>query len=181
MNFLIELTPGGLTPAGQSLLARQLLARILKESFGVDPLPEISVLPGGKPVFSKPVFSKEAGLHFSLSHCRSAVMAVVDTSAVGCDIEDIPEKIDPPGLIDVAFSDDERRIIQESDDAEDMMVRLWTRKEAWIKMKGTIPDDPRNWPSLPGDGRILTRKSACGAYIFSISRSSLFSFSGEYR
>ncbi len=95
---LIAETDRQLTPAQQSALARQLLARLLADRYGISPLPAITVTATGKPYFAS-----HPGIHFSLSHCPRAVMVVISDAPVGCDIEEVQTDA-PPELLQAAFS-----------------------------------------------------------------------------
>lgn len=112
---------GYLPPDALSRLARQALLDILCVRYGIGELPEIGRHPGGKPYF--PGISD---LHFSLSHCRSAVMAVTDRYPVGCDIEEVLEELTPE-LLEVAFSAEEQRLIALSSDPRLEATCIWTQ------------------------------------------------------
>lgn len=122
--------------------ARSALLTLLQIHYGIYVLPRIVTNAGGKPLFAD--FSD---IHFSLSHCRAAVMATVCDSPVGCDIEDIVSPCDVEDLLAVAFNADERHCILASSAPSLELTRLWTRKEAIVKCRGIIPDEPRDWPS----------------------------------
>lgn len=142
-------------------MARELLLELLGEYCGFRQLPPMATYPGGKPYF--PDYPQ---LHFSLSHCRGAVMAVVDGREVGCDVEDFCSDLSAEFLA-VAFSDAERRAIRESASPCVELTRLWTRKEAVVKRSGIIPDDPSEWPS--DDAGLTTAVCAGLDYVFSIA------------
>jgi len=171
MIFVIDEIPPGATPAEASALARQALARLVKAHYSISPLPDIEVLPSGKPVFAD-----RDDIHFSLSHCRRAVMAVVDSHPVGCDIEDIVEG-EWEDMLQIAFNDSERRQIRsarihapgaaEPNDSREALTAIWTRKEAIVKRRGDIPDNPADWPSF-GPG-LITRIIRRRGYAFSIA------------
>lgn len=151
IDYLVEYTEEALlTPSQQSVQARRLLLSLLKKHYGLDSLPEMNAGKDGKPFF--PAFPH---IHFSLSHCRRAVMAVVGDLPVGCDIEDIGNDSNME-ILDVAFTDAERQHITTSANSIETLVRLWTRKEASVKLSGIIPDNPRDWPSAPTEEITLT-------------------------
>lgn len=160
---LIKEVHSPLSPQQQSAKARELLARLLADTYDIAPLPVIAKLPAGKPYFPN-----YPHIHFNLSHCSKAVMAVIADSEVGCDIEEIQSDNDITSqLLEVAFSDDERRQISGSADRAVELTRIWTRKEANVKRTGSIPDDPRMWQSeMPG---VSTCCCQAGGYIYSIS------------
>lgn len=161
MIFRIKETDRILSPDEASGAARRILAELLAEHYGIDRLPPIVREESGKPVFAGNV-----GLHFSLSHCKRAVMAAVDRRPVGCDVEDMAEDC-PEELLEVAFSPEERNQIIVADSSEIELTRLWTRKEAAVKRWGRIPDDPRDWPS--DDRDTLTVVESAQGYAYSIA------------
>ncbi len=161
--FLIDENDRPLSPSLQSLKARRLLARLLYEYYGLIELPRMDFSPDGKPYFPD-----RPDIHFNLSHCRGAVMAVIAGREVGCDIEDIPD-VFPEELLDVAFSLDERRHIAASCEPSRELTCIWTRKEAIVKCLGTIPDDPVDWPS-DAPGTFTVDCAGTARYIYSISQ-----------
>lgn len=80
-------------------------------------------------------------------------MAVVADREVGCDIEDIVDNVTPE-LLEAAMSREERHRIETVLDPCREFTLLWTRKEACVKRSGLIPDDPRQWPSVPPESSI---------------------------
>lgn len=84
----------------------------------------------------KPYLSNYPDLHFNISHCRNAVAVAIDTSgAIGIDIEG-RRKIGE-SLMRYVCSDSELREIRQAADPELSFIRLWTRKEALLKQRGT--------------------------------------------
>ena len=140
---LIVEVPAGLTPQQLSVEAYRALARLLREECCLEVMPDIVKDSNGKPWFpSRP------DIHFSVSHCRSAVMVAISSQPVGCDIEDIVTDDDVGMLLEVAFSDEDRERILAASDPRKELTRLWTIKESNVKRHGVIPDDPRLWPSM---------------------------------
>lgn len=108
--------------------------------------------------FGKP--SLPSGPEFSLSHCRVGVVVAIDECPIGIDIETIRPYND--SLARRVMNEQEMRIIDEAavpldeaslDGAADkslderavMFTRLWTQKEAVLKLRGTgIVDDLRD-------------------------------------
>ena len=75
-------------------------------------------------------------LFISISHCRRAVaVAVSPMGKVGIDVE-CRRRIDG-GLVRRVCSDSEREEVEISCDKVMAFLRLWTRKEAVLKMRGT--------------------------------------------
>lgn len=113
--------------------------------------------------FGKPFLPD--GPAFSLSHCRAGVAVVIDEHPIGIDIETIRPYND--SLARRVMNEEEMRMIDEAavpldeasldeaslDGAADkslderavMFTRLWTQKEAVLKLRGTgIVDDLRD-------------------------------------
>ena len=114
-----------LTHAEQSTAARRLLAELLGNEAAVE-----------HDAHGAPYLPAYPHLHVSLSHCRTAVAVAVDsTAAVGIDIES-RRKISP-SLMERVCTPDEQAAIRCSDDPDMAFLRLWTRKEAVLKCRGT--------------------------------------------
>ena len=164
MFFKIEPTEAaGMSPMQLSATARRVLASLLAHHYGLSPLPQIAVAKNGKPYFPA-----HPEIHFSLSHCNKAVMAAVDSSEIGCDIEELQKDFSWE-LLDVAFSEREKSRILASPTPERELTALWTRKEAVVKRDGEIPDSPATWSSE--DSRVFTRILPEAGYAFSIATS----------
>ena len=122
---------------GQRLcvLAYQLLKQGLREEYGITE----------NPVFEynehdKPSIVGHPEIHFNLSHCKEAAACVVSDQPVGIDVESIREYKEP--LVHYAMNDEEVRQIEASDNPAAAFIRLWTMKEATLKLIGTgISDD----------------------------------------
>ena len=85
--------------------------------------------------FGKP--SLPSGPEFSLSHCRAGVAVVIDEHPIGIDIETIRPYND--SLARRVMNEQEMRMI---DGRAEAFTRLWTQKEAVLKLRGTgIVDD----------------------------------------
>ncbi|MBO4589151.1 MAG: 4'-phosphopantetheinyl transferase superfamily protein [Bacteroidales bacterium] len=113
------------TAATYSLLVEMLQSNgLLKE------LPSIEYAENGKPFLTN-----YPDLHFNLSHCRLYVAVAIHRSPVGVDIE-CRRKV-TPALIRRVCSDDEQLSISLSKDPDMEFLRLWTRKEAYLKYTGT--------------------------------------------
>lgn len=93
----------------------------------------------------KPVLREYPHIHFNLSHCKRGVMCVVDDEPIGCDIEEIEEKLDF-NLCKYCFNDDEIARIRSADNPCVEFTKLWTIKEAVLKLTGEGIND--NLPAL---------------------------------
>ena len=77
----------------------------------------------------------EDGPYFSISHCKQGIAVVVSDQPVGIDIEGM-RKVDD-GLVHKTMNTQEQAQIAAAANPEQEFIRLWTRKEAYVKMLGT--------------------------------------------
>ena len=85
--------------------------------------------------YGKPYLPDLPWIHFNLSHCAKAVVCTMCDTPVGCDVEEIP--CEPyPDVLDICFSTEEKECILCSDRPAVEFTRLWTHKEALLKMHG---------------------------------------------
>ena len=77
----------------------------------------------------------EDGPYFSISHCKQGIAVVVSDQPVGIDIEGM-RKVDD-GLVRKTMNTQEQAQIADAANPEQEFIRLWTRKEAYVKMQGT--------------------------------------------
>jgi len=117
---------------GQRLcvLAYQLLKQGLREAYGITENPVFDYNEHGKPsIVGHPE------IYFNLSHCKEAVVCVVSDHPVGIDVESIREYHE--SLVRYTMNDAEIREIESSDSPASAFIRLWTMKEATMKLIGT--------------------------------------------
>ena len=110
------------------LLLRQMLAER-----GLD----ADSLPVSEDEFGKPAFEASLGIHFNLSHGGERVMAAVSDRPVGCDVE----RISPfdEAVARECLTDGELVWVQRAQPGSDRdraFIRLWVRKEAYVKAVG---------------------------------------------
>ena len=75
------------------------------------------------------------GPYFSISHCKSGIAVAVSKQPIGIDIETVrPLKVD---LVKKTMNPLEQEAIFFDTQPDWAFTRLWTRKEAFLKMKGT--------------------------------------------
>lgn len=117
---------------GQRLcvLAYQLLKQALREEYGITDNPLFKYNESGKPSL---VGHPE--IFFNLSHCKEAAACIVSDHPVGIDVESLRQYTD--SLAEYCMNDDELRQIKSSDNPDEEFIRLWTMKEATIKLLGT--------------------------------------------
>ena len=75
------------------------------------------------------------GPYFSISHCKSGIAVAVSNQPIGIDIETVRTfKLD---LVKKTMNPLEQEVIQSDALPDWAFTRLWTQKEAFLKMKGT--------------------------------------------
>ena len=78
----------------------------------------------------------DGGPYFNLAHSGDyVILAVCETSEVGCDIEELSDR-EYERLGKVVYTDDELSSLSRADDKRDRFFELWTKKEAFIKCIG---------------------------------------------
>lgn len=108
----------------------------------------------------------EGGPFFSISHCKEAIAVALDDQPIGIDIESI-RRFDPE-LVIRTMSLSEQTLIASSAHPERAFIRLWTQKEAILKMQGTGITSFEQLQTLPiSDYRIHTIEKE--KYIYTIA------------
>jgi 4'-phosphopantetheinyl transferase len=111
------------------VLADLLLKRALREEYG---LTENPVFDYGE--HGKPFIVGHPDIHFNLSHCREAVACVVADHPVGIDVESVRDYKD--GVVEYTMNPQELALIAAAERPDAAFVRLWTMKEARLKLTG---------------------------------------------
>ena len=117
---------------GQRLcvLAYQLLKQGLRELYGITENPIFTYNEHGKPsIVGHP------DIFFNLSHCKEAAICVISDQPVGVDIESIREY--KGSLVNYTMNEAEIAEIQQAENPASRFIRLWTMKEATMKLIGT--------------------------------------------
>lgn len=144
-----------------SAMAYVLLCRALREEFGLRELPQF-----GYGEHGKPYIVGHEDIHFNLSHCREAVVCAVGVRPVGIDVESIREYHD--SLVRYTMNAAEVRQIEESAERGVEFIRLWTQKEAVVKLSGRgITDgikDVLTLNTLPIETHVVRERG----YIYSV-------------
>ena len=117
---------------GQRLcvLAYQLLKRGLKEVYDIEENPEFVYNE-----YSKPSIVGHPEIFFNLSHCKEAAICAISDRPVGVDVESVRSFND--SLVHYTMNEDEIREIEAAEDRAVAFIRLWTKKEAALKLEGT--------------------------------------------
>ena len=75
------------------------------------------------------------GPYFSISHCKQGIAVAVSETPIGIDIETIRPLNE--SLVRKTMNNQEQTHIFSSSHPETEFIRLWTQKEAYVKMQGT--------------------------------------------
>lgn len=111
------------------------LLRGLRERFDINEMPAFAYKEHGKPYLKE-----HPDIHFSISHCKEAVGCFVSNRPCGLDIERI--RAAKPDLVRHTMSPEEAESIFSNPFPDVAFTRIWTQKEAVLKLKGTgIVDD----------------------------------------
>ena len=114
------------------------LLRGFRLCFGIDGMPEFGFNEHGKPYLKD-----YPDIYFSISHCREAVGCLVSDRPCGFDVEHIRKAKEE--LVRYTMSEEEQNVIFSHPFPDIAFTRLWTQKEAVLKLKGTgIVDDLHN-------------------------------------
>ena len=117
---------------GQRLcvLAYLLLKKGLCETYGITDNPIFEYNEHGKPsIVGHP------DIYFNLSHCKEAVVCVISDQPIGVDVESIRQYKE--SLVNYTMNEEEICEIKSSDNPAASFIRLWTMKEATMKLIGT--------------------------------------------
>ena len=77
----------------------------------------------------------EGGPSFSISHCKAGIAVAISENPIGIDIESI--RTFKPDLMRKTMNEDEQQRILKSTRPDVEFIRLWTQKEALLKLQGT--------------------------------------------
>ena len=116
----------------------------------------------------------EGAPYFSISHCKTAIAVAIDDRPIGIDIESIRHADED--LIERTMNEQERLAISELGMRE--FTRLWTQKEAIVKLEGTGIESFEQLRSIRTQNteyRIQTFENE--NYIYSIAYGKLHCFS----
>lgn len=114
----------------QCVLAYEALRQGLRERYGIAEDPGFDYNSYGKPSLHR-----LPHIHFSLSHCREAVGCLLSDSECGLDLE--ARRPVRESLVRYTMNEVEASLIASAEEPETAFLRLWTRKEAVLKLRGT--------------------------------------------
>ena len=113
--------------------------------------------------------SIQGGPYFSISHCKEGIAVAVDSQPIGIDIESVrPFK---EALMHKTMNPAEQAAILSSDDPDWAFTRLWTQKEAVLKMQATgIISDLHEVLSAAPNTRFTSFDNANHRYVLTIAQ-----------
>lgn len=85
--------------------------------------------------FGKPFCEGSGGPHFNISHCACAVACALSGQEIGIDVQEYDVTYE--SIMKYVCSERERSLIMLARYPKQQFVSLWTKKEAYLKMKGT--------------------------------------------
>ena len=148
---------------GQKLCAAAflLLCEGLREEYGITEPPLLSYHEDGKPFLAD-----YPHIHFNMSHCQVAAVCALAPHPIGIDVE----RIRPfnESVVRYTMNEEELRQIEASSRPDIAFIRLWTMKEALLKLKGTgIKKDMKD--VLTNDMRFTTVVNTSRGYVYTVS------------
>jgi 4'-phosphopantetheinyl transferase len=106
-------------------------------------------------------------IHFNLSHCREAVACVVSRRPVGIDVESVSHYKE--SVARYTMNDEELAMIEAAERPEAAFIRLWTMKEARLKLTGEgITDDLKTALADSACYRFTTTERLTHNYIYTV-------------
>ena len=116
--------------------------------------------------------SIQGGPYFSISHCKEGIAVAVDSQPIGIDIESVrPFK---EALMHKTMNPAEQAAILSSDDPDWAFTRLWTQKEAVLKMQATgIISDLHEVLSAAPNTQFTSLDNANHRYVLTIAQSTV--------
>ncbi len=117
-----------------SSIAYILLSNILKREYNIDLIQQWSYNENGKP------YLKEyPNIHFNISHSPSGVVCAVNNNPIGVDIESI-RNFDLSVAKYISNAQELEHILNSTNSPLEF-IKLWTKKESYLKLIGTGLDD----------------------------------------
>lgn len=143
-----------------------LLCEGLQRDFGITSQPHFLIGEHGKPTLQE-----YPDIHFNISHCKAGIAVAIDHRPIGVDIECVGRGND--SLARHVLNDEEYMRVQHASDPGVEFTKLWTRKEALVKLTGLgITDDLRQLLTLPiyNNVEFTTRVNAEKGYALSLAQ-----------
>ena len=106
-----------------------LLCEGLRKEYGITDLPVF-----GYGEHGKPFLEGLPDIHFNISHCRETVVCAIARRPVGIDVESIHSFRE--SLVAYTMNEKEVEQIKQAERPDVEFIRLWTMKEAVLKLTG---------------------------------------------
>ena len=148
---------------GQKLCAAAflLLCDGLRQEYGIIAPPLLGYGEDGKPFLSD-----YPHIHFNMSHCSQAAICALSPHPIGIDVERIRSYNE--SVARYTMNDEEMRQILSSPHPDIAFIKLWTMKEALLKLRGTgIRKNMKD--VLTGEERFTTVVNTARGYIYSVA------------
>lgn len=146
----------------ECVAAYLLLKYALREEYHICENPIFAEQEGGKPYIAN-----HEEVHFNLSHCREAVACIVSDKEVGIDVERIRPYDDR--LAQYVFNDDEYARVKASCKPALEFTKLWTRKEAFLKLMGEGIHDNLKTVLIGARANLKTVVNESKNYVYTIA------------
>ncbi len=146
------------------LCSRSETRLMLSNIFNIHPL-DISLK---APPSRMPILEKNLG-YVSISHSKDILLLAWSTNKIGIDLEDSRRKINPLKIAKRFFLPSENNIIiqKNSNDQKDFVLKLFTIKEACVKLEGKgLAKNMNNW-IWDGSDLVLNSENSKKARVFS--------------
>ena len=142
--------------------AHMLLCEGLQREYGIMEPPVFDYGEHGKPLLKG-----HPDIHFNMSHCSEAAICVLSERPVGVDVERIHDA--KPSLVSYTMNPAEQRLIEQSANPAEAFTRLWTQKEAVLKLCGTGITDELKTALSTFSGHMETVVNQERQYIYTIA------------
>jgi 4'-phosphopantetheinyl transferase len=108
------------------------------------------------------------GVDFSISHCKEGIAVAIAPHPVGVDIESFRQYSE--SLLKKTMNEQEILQIQQSADPSVEFIKLWTKKEALLKMRGTgiVDELPEVLCSQNTSWHVETKVNTDKGYAYSV-------------
>jgi 4'-phosphopantetheinyl transferase len=149
-----------------------LLCQALREVYGITEQPSFLIGEHGKPELdfnpNSQLSTLNSQLFFNISHCKQAIACVVSSHPVGIDVESIGRYSE--SLARRVLNDTEFAAVSQAPDPQIPFIRLWTQKEAVVKLTGRgIDDDLPNLLLKYNNVSLQTEEHMDKGYILSVA------------
>ncbi len=144
--------------------------KAVKAFFNDDPKVKVVYDENGKPS----VEGTDKKWYISITTTGDVMLAALATNPIGIDGEHLPRFSDPENKIDYVaiaerfFSDEESDYVRDGSDSTERFVKVWVRKEAYVKCAGKTLADFPNFSVVDGD-KLATKVHGISLKKFGIS------------